>query len=190
MINDFSELVAEVTERSGISDFANRADMLIGMAETALSKRLRLSDQETAVTLTTDSGGDVPLPGDFQEMKVVRVGSHELLRLPLAAILNPGRCGYAVRAATLKSSYADTEHSCVYWASIPSLSASGTNWLLDAEPELYLQAALLQAYTVRNDIDRAEATAGYLSGLIEAANEADRLKRHAGARVNLANTFG
>lgn len=42
MITDYAELVAEVTERSGVSGVANRATQFVGMAEDYMRKALRV----------------------------------------------------------------------------------------------------------------------------------------------------
>ena len=187
MINDYPELIAEVSARSGATDVVNRAKMLVGMAEKMLSKRLRLSGMETAVELTTDANGSVNLPDDYQEMRDIRVNDCLLDRKPLAVILDGYQRGYAVQGGALISSYKSTAHDLVYYASMPSLEANSTNWLLDDEPELYLQAVLFQVYTANNEIDKAQATVGYLAALIEEAHQADHMNRHAGTKINLGN---
>ena len=77
MIQDYAELIAEVTTRSSVSDVATRAKMHVGMAENMLSKRLRTSDMETAVVLTTDADGLAALPSDYAEMRSIRAGDVE-----------------------------------------------------------------------------------------------------------------
>ena len=52
MINDYPELIAEVSARSGATDVVNRAKMFVGMAEKMLSKRLRLAGMETAALVS------------------------------------------------------------------------------------------------------------------------------------------
>ncbi len=186
MISDYPELIAEVAERSGVSDVATRAKMYVGMAEKALSKRLRLAEQEKSVELVTDATGAVDLPADFEEIRTILVGDRYIDRKPLEVILRGRQTGYAVEGRVLKSSHALTAHQLVYYASLPGLEANNTNWLLDDEPEIYLHAVLFQVYTAKNDIARAEATAAYLAGLIEAANRAATMKRIGATRVNFA----
>ena len=188
MIRDYSELIAEVCARSGVSDVANRAAMLVGMAERMLSKRLRLAGMETGVEATTGADGLAYLPADYQEMRSVHVGRKPLERLPLDAALAGRREGYAVQGKTLRSTRASTPHRLIYYAGVPSLEANDTSWLLDEEPELYLQAVLLQVYLATSALDKIEATAGYLTSLIEAANRADHMKRLAGTRINFGGS--
>ncbi|MDP2575384.1 hypothetical protein Q8W40_24525 [Vibrio penaeicida] len=185
MIQDYSELIAEASHRSGVTNIAQRARMLVGMAEKNLSKRLRLANMETVAELTTDANGSASLPSDYQEMRSVRVCGREIKRLPLDVLFEGHQWGFAIQGKALKSSYQSKVHRLVYYAAIPSLEAENTSWLLDDEPELYLHALLFQIYTAINDIDKAQATASYLSQLIESANQADHMYRHAGTRIHL-----
>ena len=73
MIRDFADLIAEVTVRTDRPDVAGRAAMLVGLAERALSKRLRLADMETVAALTTDAGGVAALPVDYEAMRTVDI---------------------------------------------------------------------------------------------------------------------
>lgn len=183
MISDYSELVTEVSARSGISDVANRAKMFVGMAEKNLSKHLRLSGMETSAILTTDADGNVSLPSDYQEMRSIRVNQRNHDRISLDALLS-GQCGYAVQGKVLKSSYKSAPHAIVYYAAIPSLEANNTNWLLEDEPETYLQAVLFQVYTANNELEKAQAASEYVSHLMATANESDNLKRYSGTHIN------
>ncbi|MBO6507979.1 MAG: hypothetical protein JJ979_05770 [Roseibium sp.] len=185
MIADYPELIAEVSHRSKRSDVVNRAAMYVGLAERMLSKRLRLSEMLAEVEATTDSSGLADLPDGYQEMKTVTVHDCELRRRPLNLILTKAKAGYAIQARKIKSSFRSTPHQLVYFGAVPSLEANNTTWLLDLEPELYIQAVLFQIYTGNNEIEQAQATAGYLSGLIDDANDADAAARHSGTVVSL-----
>lgn len=187
MISDYPELISEVSRRSKVSDVANYAAMHVGMAETALSKMLRLADMETAVEITTDAAGEVALPTDYIEMRSILIGTREVERKSLPLVLAGTVCGYAVQGKTLKSTFKSMAHSCVYYAAIPSLEAANTNWLLEAEPEIYLQAVLQQVYAEQMDIEKATATANYLATLVENANTAARTARLTGTRISLGS---
>lgn len=186
MIADYSELIAEATERSGVSGVANRASMFVGMAEHALSKRLRVADAEVLTTLTTDIAGRASLPSDFQmERQVFVPPNTELVSRPLALIQSQfSRSeGYAISGRELVSSERETPHEVIYYASIPSLAINGSNWLLEREPEIYLHAVLHQIYVFQSDVDRAQATAGYLDQLVFDFLAADRSARFGQMRI-------
>lgn len=184
-LGDYAELVIEAARRSGVTDLTTRADMIVGMAEDYLSKRLRVAGMETETTLTTDSDGEASLPSDYEEMRSVRVSDAPFRRLPLDQVLNSGTRGYAVRGSTFVSTKASTAHAVVYYASIPSLDSNDTNHLLTSEPELYLQAVLFQAYSSAGDLERAAVTQAYVDRLIDHANSRAYLYRHGNNRVHL-----
>ena len=185
MINDYPELITEVALRSGITDVANRAKMLVGMAENALSKRLRLGGMESVVTLTTDNTGSVSLPMDYQEIRSIRVNDKVLEQKPIDVILKARQTGFSIQGNVLKSTYVLTPHDLVYYAVLPSLEQNNTSWLLADEPELYLYAVMFQAYAAVNDIEKAREIGAYLNELINEANSADYMQRHANTRINL-----
>lgn len=183
MINDYAELITEAAHRTGVTDVASRAKMYVGMAEKALSKRLRVADTEAETTLTTNSLGRVGLPDDYIAARAVFVNKDELPRKSFSQIRQERACGYAIQGSVLHSSERETDHDLAYYAAIPSLEANDTNWLLDAEPELYLQAVVFQIYTAVNDLEKAQTTAGYLDILIEDFLRSDRVARYAGAKI-------
>lgn len=185
MIQDYSELVAEVAERSGFSDVANRASMFVGLAEKMLSRRLRLSGMESISSLQTNHEGRVKLPDDYNEMRFVRVGGQILESRPLRAILSSQIRGYAVQGDFLHSSLTQQEHHCTYFSSLPALEQNGTSWLLQQEPELYLHAVLFQVFTAYDEVEKARMTAAYLLSIVEEVNREDCLKYRSGIRVNL-----
>ena len=183
MINDYAELITEAAHRTGVTDVASRAKMYVGMAEKALSKRLRVADMEAETTLATDNLGRVDLPDDYVAARAVFVNKAELPRKAFSQIRQERACGYVIQGSVLHSSERETDHDLAYYAAIPSLEANNTNWLLDAEPELYLQAVIFQVYTAKSDLEKAQATAGYLNALIEGVTQQDTVARYAGMKI-------
>lgn len=183
MINDYAELIAEASQRTGVTDVASRARMCVGMAEKALSKQLRVADMETETTLTTDSLGRADLPDDYIAARAVFVNTAELPRQSLSQIRQGRACGYVIQGSALQSSEAETAHDLAYYAAIPSLEENDTNWLLEAEPELYLHAVIFQIHTAMNDLEKAQVTAGYVGLLIEGLLQSDRVARFAGMKI-------
>ncbi|WP_420013332.1 phage adaptor protein [Tateyamaria sp.] len=183
MINDYAELITEAAHRTGVTDVASRAKMYVGMAEKALSRRLRVADMEAETTLTTDNPGRVDLPDDYIAARAVFVNKAELPRKSFSQIRQERACGYVIQGSVLHSSERETDHDLAYYAAIPSLEANNTNWLLDAEPELYLQAVIFQIYTAMNDLEKVQATAGYLNTLIGGVARQDTVARYAGMKI-------
>lgn len=184
MIADYPELIAEVSVRSGRSDVAARAGMFVGMAEAMLSNRLRLARMETVAGVTTDAGGEVPLPADYREMRLVRAGGRVLARRALASVLTRDAPGYAIRGERMVSSRKSAAHELIYYAALPGLEAANTNWLLTEDPEIYLYAVLFQVHAAAGDVEKARVSAAWLDDLIGRAQTADHAARHAGARID------
>lgn len=189
MITDYISLIEEVTHRAGIESIPERAATYVLMAEQYLSKHVRLSKMESNVALVSDANGEITLPGDFVEMRMVVVNSCELQRIGLDVKLNNTRMGYAVIANKLISTFKEAEHDLLYYAAIPSIQTNNTSWLLNDEPELYIQAILFQVYTGNNEIERAQATLGYLKQMIDAVNQSDYLKIYSGTSVYLGENI-
>ena len=173
---DYSELIAEVTERTGISSVATRAAMYTGMAEAMLNKRLRVAEAEAETALLTDAEGYTALPSGFQAARAVHVGTTQLPAAHLDDII-AGRAGYAVIGNDLRTSCVDTEITLNYYRALTPLAIAGTNWLLEAEPEIYLYAVMRQAFMASLDAEKATAAQAILDQLIDAKISADRTKR-------------
>jgi len=168
MIADYSELIAEVAERTGQGDLPLRGQMLVGMLETYLNKKLRTLDQELSSSVTTDSNGDASLPSDLLEIKGVY---YEEVRVP-RRMFSPVEIdfvgwGYYTDGATLKSNLEGRDLVIRYYAEIPSLHTNSTNWLLTAEPEIYLSGLEWQAFMRARDFEAANVSKGYLDGQID-----------------------
>jgi hypothetical protein len=183
MLSDYSELIAEASHRTGLTDVASRAKMYVGMAEKALSKRLRVADMETVALISTDSSGSVDLPSDYVTTRAVFVNKAELVRKSLSQIKQDRAFGYVIQGGKFVSSETETEHSLAYYAAIPSLEANNTNWLLDQEPELYLQAVMFQIHTAATDLEKAQATGAYLNSLLQGVTDTDNAARYAGMKI-------
>ena len=185
-MKDYSELIAECAQRTNMNNLVERAEMFSDMAVRTLSRRLRLVEQETEATLTTNQNGDAELPQDFEEMKGVFVNGKKIQRASLASMYDPyERDIYAIAGRKLKSKYTQTQHQCHYFASIPKLSQPD-NFLVQKEPEICLYALLFQAFAANGDIDKAAQAASWLDRLVQEANDNDQSKRQGGVRVNLA----
>lgn len=178
MIADYAELIAEVSQRTGQTDVASRAAMFVGMAERVLSRRLRVADAEATATVASDAFGVVDLPDDYIAPRALFIGDRELRRLSLAEQQVGNSCGYAVQGGKLLSSEAEADHVLHYYAALPSLEANDTNWLLESDPETYLQAVMFQVYSATGDVEKAQITDAYMQTLIERIVTADNVARY------------
>ena len=185
MINDYTELVIEATARSGSPESVNKASMLVSMAEKMLSKKLRTGEMVTSTELTTDSNGQALLPNDFQEIISLYISESRLAAVPSISDSE----GYFIEASNLCSYFKNQAHTLKYYASLPSLEANSTNWLLSAEPDIYLQALLFQIYIATNNIDASQLTRSYLDVLINDANTTYLMKKYKDRKINYAKVM-
>lgn len=185
MIRDYPELIAAVTTRSKVPDVATHATTYVGLAEAALSKRLRVAGMETAATLTTDTNGVVELPDGYREMRDIRCGDYLLRRLPLPT-LKAGMRGYCIQGTNLLASEKEADIDVVFYAALPSLAENNTNWLLAQDPEIYLYAVLFQVFTAEFQIDKAQAVVAHLDRLIADLEASDNEARFAGTMIDFS----
>jgi hypothetical protein len=184
MINDYAELIAEVAERSGVSGVANRADMFTGLAESWLNRHLKTSEMEATATITTDASGEADLPSDFQRSRRVRVGTVNMAKVPFSSITTDSGKVYAIQGAKIVTGSPSTDVVIDYYEKIPSLTANSTNWLLDLDGGVYLNAILYQVYDSKND-ERAQGAMNAARGLVDEINHDDAARRHAGTIIKI-----
>lgn len=162
---NFTELVLEAALRSGIPEFPARADHFVRQAERDLEKALRVGQMEVTASLTADAHGIAPLPADF-----------------LAVSDSCGLAVFSISNGQLRTT-PNAAFDLVYYAKLPSVVTNGTNWLLDLEPEIYINAVLLQAFAAQAD-DRAAAIASLLNERIRALKREDAIARYGARRID------
>lgn len=168
---DYAELITEAANLSGIPEFVSRAAMFTQQAEADLGRILSTRQMETAATLTTDADGIAPLPADF---------------LRLRDIVDNG--SIVIQGSNAWTTTKDGTVDIYYFAALPSIVTAGTNWLLETDPVLYLQAVLLQAYTYHAD-QRAAAIAPIIEARVRSLVRADKLAKFSGQRLDLTGAI-
>ena len=162
--------------KDSIAGWLNRQDLtaqipdFITLGEGMINSALRDRRMVTTVTAPVECGA-ITLPDDLLEAQDVRmVGAETPLRYIPLSEANPNRTAlrftgprfYTLTGDTLRVLPAPDQNedgtfpevAVTYYARVPRLStAQTTNWLLGAEPELYLYAALLKSapYTVDDE---------------------------------------
>lgn len=185
-IHDYTELLVEAAERSGQGDLPARGEMLVGMLETYLNKKLRTTDQESSSTVTTSATGTTTLASDLVEIKGVYHDDLPVPRLTYSPVEEDiDGWGYYTDGTTLKSTLKSREIVIRYYAAIPSLHSNSTNWLLSAEPEIYLQGLLWQAHLRAKEYEIASGAKGYMDNLIEEFAVHDRNKRRGLTEIDM-----
>ena len=174
---DLPELIAETVERTGDSGVPTRASIYLQFAEADLNKRLRVGANETVVTLTTDASGNVNLPADYSELRSLFIAGMPVRNTALPSIEDKLTPGYTIQGHRLLTTYANTPVTLHYYAAVPTLQTTGTNWLIVAEPEVYIYAMMRQVYLAKLDAEKARACGEVLTDLIAEVLRADRVKR-------------
>ena len=180
---DYPELIAEVTERSGDSTVATRASMYLRMAEAAIDKALRIGDSESIEVLTTDASGEATLPSDFSMIRMVQIGVREAeaIDFPTATltpfVLPRPIYGYTIRGNKIVTTTPNTDVTLYYYAKIQPLDLTGTNWLIESDPEIYLYAMLKQVFMARLDAEKAAAAEAMFNSLTAEKRSADAIVR-------------
>lgn len=176
---DYPELIAEVTARSGDSTVAVRAPLFIKLAEVEINKALRIGGNEESADLTTDSNGEARLPDDFSALRMIVMGGREMTAGDYTALTLPGRRdgGYAVRGNVLVTGWPDTALTLHYYAKVPDLTLTGTNWLLETDPEIYIYAVLKQVFMAALDAEKARAAQEVFDSLVALRRRDDAIAR-------------
>ncbi len=198
MATTYAELQSE------IKDYTNRDDLeaeyltnivtsSIRKAEERLNRILFVPDRETVAPLTA-TGETVALPVDFWAMRAAYADG-DTKRLLVQISLSDLRVAYPVGAAGIPLYYAIQGNGMVlgpepsgstgiiinYYQTIPQLTATNTsNWLLSRHSDLYLQAALVEAYQFLRDNDALMTAEGRTQSMIEDLNRAARKQAHGG----------
>ena len=134
----YAELMANVIQEVGDESLAEHMDSIVQRAERTISNRLRdarmLSDTELTFT-----SGTARLPDDFLEVF--------LLTTPAGVRICPkpmrwaklSSAYYAIAGRNIVCGKLDGTLLLTYYARLPTITTGpdGTNWLLEAAPELY-----------------------------------------------------
>ena len=164
---DYAELIVEVALRCGLPEIPARAAHFVTQAERDLQKVLRVRQMEAEATVTTDADGKAAIPADY---------------LALRDIIDNG--SIAVVGDEFWTETVEGDVTVQYYAALPSVVTNMTNWLLDEEPEIYINAVLLQIYTAAGD-PRAQPTAAILAERVAGLKRADKLARYSGQRIDI-----
>lgn len=182
---DYPELIAELTDRTGDSGLAMRAKLYLDLAEVEINKLLRVAESEEQETITTDANGQVRLPDDFNELRLLTANGFEGQQIELNLAISPiywqlppnCRWGYAVKGDTLYTTWPDMDMVLHYYAKVPSLALTGSNWLIESDPEIYIYGVMKQAFMAKLDAAKADVADQVFRQRIEAKANADYMAR-------------
>lgn len=159
--SNFSELKAAIADWLHRSDLAAVIPDFILLAEERFNRRLRTRFQETSLSSTAiNSSYQIAIPSNTLAVKnlwrVAGVLNFPLQAATLEYIVNrhPGSeaTAYAWEGSTWRFDGTGNVAGILY-RSIPDLATNSTNWLLTANPSLYLFASLAEAANYCRDTE-------------------------------------
>jgi len=204
-ITTYSEL------QSTIGDWLNRDDLssviptFISLAETELNRQIRAPEMVTRSSVTIDEEYE-DRPADWLETIRYQVTTNPITVMdfvtPEEAIIQKTKfsaSGVPIFFSTVGTQFQhvpapDSSYTgeLLYYAKIPALSDSNTtNWLLTANPDIYLYASLVQSAPYLKEDERVSVWAAIYDRLSEdfrVSNE--RAKTGSSRLVTRTRTFG
>lgn len=198
--------------KSSIADWLNRSDLttvipdFISLAEAQIERTLRTRQMIIRANASFDAQYGA-VPADFLEVKSLKLTSTNpitpMTYLNIDALDNEiakytasgrpkffGVVGDQFRIVPTPDANYTTE--LIYYAKLTKLSSSvASNWLLTANPDIYLYGALLQAAPYLQDDARIQTWATlYERALNDAQTADDRASSSGGTLLTRAKTFG
>lgn len=155
-ITNYSELQTAIQNWTGRSDLAARIPEWIALFEAAANRKLRTRDMELTAALTPDVNGSATLPSDYLAWRRVTWTGSPRMELEyvepswLQAAFTDQPVDtprvFTIEGGTLKVMPLDsTALEFLYYQKLPPLASSGTNWMLNSHPDLYLFGTLVEA---------------------------------------------
>jgi hypothetical protein len=189
-ITTFSELKTAIASWAHRSDLTTQIPDAITFAEAKFNRRLRVRQMETAMSATAISSGLITRPTGLIAVKALWNTDDCKSRVEaksLDFVMNERVTGsttayyYAWDRTYFRFDVDSGEIEGTYYAGIDALSdGAPTNWLLTANPDLYLSAALAEIYLLIHEEDRATLWESKTNARIEEMNMQDQRDRFSG----------
>lgn len=192
-LTDYAGLVAAIsTEWMHRADLTATAPVGIALAEAKFNRRLRTKHQELALSETAiDASYQVAIPSNFRAVK--RIWRTDDPKTPLGVktlefIIKRQAAGqlalnYCVEDAKFRFDGTGSVAGILY-RNIPALTGSNTtNWLLTAEPDVYLFNAMEAMCKYTKDFTAAQYWGGLGDAAIAELNKAEQRDQFSGPLV-------
>jgi hypothetical protein len=163
---NYTDLVASIASWMNRSDLASVIPDFIRIAESRMDDQIRIRQGIVSATLTATPGvQEVALPSDWLEFKELNIDGLPL-ELSTADVIreNSKRIGsriwkYAIEGDVILLSptpgTTPVQIAIKYYAKIPPLQTSITNWMLTKNPNIYLYGSLVSGYQYLLNDERA-----------------------------------
>lgn len=186
-LTNYADLQASVAGWLHRTDMGTIIPDLIALAEKRINGDLDARLQDTVVTLSTvNSGQFISIPSDVINIRSLTIQSNPNQVLNY---LTPDQFNtqYAAASSGVPRSFTVIGSSitlgpvpdavypiqCIYKASVPVLSMSGTNWLMTNYPQVYLMATLCQSVMYTRDMASLSAWEQQYKEAIQSVNAVD-----------------
>lgn len=182
-IADYIDLRTAVVEEVGDKAFIDRFPRMVRQAESMFSREIRHHKmiEEAPIVI---SGGVYVLPSNVAQL----IGVFDSLGCELqgrTAVRSPAPMYdvYTVEGGTLKGP--DGSYTLKYYAKVPTITggATGTNWLLQDYPELYLWGVTSQVLKSLRRVDEVVAVETLFREELRRVQSDDAAMRYARATV-------
>lgn len=185
MITDYNALQAALATYAIRTDQTANWPVNIAMGESRLNRLLSCRQMVTALSDSVTGATDA-LPADFNGMKALRLASGTYPKLEPVSVdgmdelkARPDVSGepthYAITGLNIEfypEPATATPYKGYYYAQIPPLSDTPTNWLLTAYPDAYLYASLIH-YGIMVGDDRLGAWSQALDTIVSEISQND-----------------
>lgn len=186
---NYSDLVDEIDDWLHRSDLTSKIPTFIKLGENYLNRKVKTKDMETVATATASTSSRyMALPDDFVEMSALWIQSP---RSEIEYVAPPAFNELVVsETATGTPAYYTLKDEIVFDV-IPAsaftieteylkkydLATDSTNWLMTNNPDLYLNATMIQALIYIQDDGRAQSMKANLDEMIAFLNRQEAKKR-------------
>lgn len=171
---DYLDLRTAVIEQVGTADIADVFDRLTKLAESWLTRNLRMYQQLVEIQVVfTD--GEATLPDNFVEIfAVYDENGEEANQKTLQDFQND-------------PSKSDGQYTIQYYSKIPTLTTSPTttNWLLEAYPDVYMYSVAYEAAKHLREAELANIMRGMREDAVFDARTSDHRARYSRTRVRV-----
>ena len=204
-ITTYSELKTAVADFLNRDDLASAISNFVALAEASLNRRMRAPEMVTRATVTLDAEYE-NRPADWLETIRYQISSDPITVLefvtPEEAIIQKTKFsvpGTPLFFSTIGTQFQhvpapDTSYTgeLMYYARVAGLSDTNTsNWLLTANPDIYLYATLDQSAPYLKEDERIGVWAGILDRLMAEYEVAEQRAKTGSSRlVTRTRTFG
>ena len=204
-ITTYSELKTAVADFLNRDDLASAISNFVALAEASLNRRMRAPEMVTRATVTLDAEYE-NRPADWLETIRYQISSDPMTVLefvtPEEAIIQKTKFsvpGTPLFFSTIGTQFQhvpapDTSYTgeLMYYARVAGLSDTNTsNWLLTANPDIYLYATLVQSAPYLKEDERIGVWAGILDRLMAEYEVAEQRAKTGSSRlVTRTRTFG